>query len=207
MSFVAGDIVQLTLYALYNSVISTNVFHYQVISPQVEYFPDTVLDAFITDVITPAQGLFASSMSFTQVALKNLTNGIDIGAKNYTVNGSVSGEGLPPFACYGYRLNRTNALTRHGHKRFMGIPESMQGGGTIAAGALTLANGLATRMAEHLIEDAQSNRNFDFAPVIIGRDLDAGGSYVLNLAKVNPVQSGQYVSISTQNTRKFGRGI
>lgn len=206
MSMATNDIVQLTVSGTYLSQQWMNVFHYKVITPQTVYDPITVMDAFASDVMGNILQVCVSLWSFTTIDFKNLTNALDIASNGYTVAGGVSGDGLPAFAAWAFRLNRASALTRHGHKRFTGVPESMQTNGSASGTAPSILASIASILASDLVEDSQNDKNFTLRPVIVGRTLNQSGDYELDLSKINTILSAQYVNLSTQNTRKAGRG-
>lgn len=206
MAMSAGNIIQITMRTTFASQQALNVFHYAIITPQSEFNPETVCDAFVTDELAVLMPQLSSQVVLTGVEYKDLTNGLDIYEKAYSVNGGQSGDALPPFAAYAFRFNRSTALTRHGQKRFWGIPESHQANGTAISSQIPYLTEIADTFNGDLQETAQSSRNFVANPVIVGRTLNAQNVYELDLTKINPVASVAYVRISTQNTRKIGRG-
>jgi hypothetical protein len=204
---VFGDILQLTAFTSFAGQIGMNVFHYQVLVTQVETAYQYVTAAWASDKWAMIAAHLSSQVVLTSLEVRNLTNGVDIYSAAFNVAGSVSGDALPPFVAYAFRLNRTNALTRHGQKRFWGVPESLQANGAPIASELPYLQQIGEDLGGNLVEESQGNHNFELATVIVGRVLNAEGQYELALNRLNPVLSSQFVRISSQNTRKIGRGI
>lgn len=206
MTMSVNNVIQLSVKSTFAGQRGLNVFHYQVTDPQATYDPTYVTTAFRVDVLAGLWANLNAGAVINAVEYRDLTNGVDLYEDAGTLAGSLAGEALPPFACYAFRLNRTSAITRHGQKRFWGCPETSQANGVVIPAQVTALNAWAAILAEPLLEDSQGQYNFGMVPVIVGRTLNAQGVYALDLNKLNYVGSAQFVSLSTQNTRKIGRG-
>jgi hypothetical protein len=106
-----------------------------------------------------------------------------------------------------FRLVRTNGTTRHGQKRIGGLPEGHINGNSVASGLVAAYNTVATTIGGHFIRTGTVDHDFDLAPVIVGRfpqgDPNEGE---LDLSVINPVQSAQFIRLTSQTTRREGRG-
>jgi hypothetical protein len=198
------DIIQVTLRGTLYGQRVLNVFHYKVtdVTGAVDYdlIAGTCLSKLTSD-ITPIQ---VSAMTWERCDLDNLTDGLSFGSATGTFNGVLATEGFAPFAAWYFRLNRSTKLTRSGGKRIAGVPENEVSNGTAESSFIPT---LAVAAGEMLLP---INWNFLSAPVgsgsmelgILGRNPDG----TFDLSRFNGVSGIEYVSVSTQNSRKFGRG-
>lgn len=115
---------------------------------------------------------------------------------------------LPPFMAWHIQQVRTTKTTRHGGKRFAGINE-----GHINSGVPAISNayieGMETFAGSNLVASGTSGHDYVLAPVIIGRDKvieDGKTKYVPDYTNYNYVKQAVFKGISTQRTRKPGRG-
>jgi len=209
MAMTVGDILQIT--DVQDTLLQTalNVYFYRVESLETLADYDDVQGAFklqIIDNCTPLQS--SSWTAHTRIVIKNLTNAVDIAEFPYNLVGEVSGDAAPSFTALSFRLVRSTAITRHGSKRIGGITESMTVGNDLAAGVNTLTTALADAMAAPLVVDGTVDHDITLVPVIVGRipqgEPNAGE---LDLSVINPVSSVQFIRVTTQTTRRAGRGI
>ena len=119
--------------------------------------------------------------------------------------GPIGGEDLPPFVAAGIRLTRSTNETRHGQKRlFVGSETSMAGGAWLTADFLAY-EAIADIMGADLVADSLPwspviVRRFTLAPDPVLLPVDGYIYNFVNGAVVNP-------NVTSQTTRKFGRGI
>lgn len=206
MAMLPGNIIQIKAGQTYLSQAILNVFFYEVVSLDVGVTLENVLTTFTGWWTTNIKPLQVTTCALTTLEAKDLSNGIDIASRSVSVAGSLTGDGVPSFVTLSFRLNRTTGLTRHGQKRFAGCSEAAIIGNDLSGGVLTAANTAATGLASSLLSDSGTN-DHELKPVIIGRNKLPDGTYELDITKVNDVQSAQYVRVSTQTTRRAGRGI
>jgi len=106
---------------------------------------------------------------------------------------------MPPFVAWAFRYNRASLAVRHGQKRIGGVSEQDVDAGLASAGVSANLQALAAAMGANLATVGLEN---EWEPRIV-RVTGVPGAYVYTDFPVNSVQ---YVRVSTQNTRKFGRG-
>lgn len=212
MAPVSNDIIRVTDFQTFLGQTIINTYFYRYIpgdDPDVDYSGlSAKFNAFATVI---ANNIQSNLLTHTQYRIENLTNGIDLVEVPASVVGAGTGDALPSYAAFSFRLNRTTKLTRHGQKRIAGLTEAMIIGNEVTAGMVTPLNGVADAMATPLVELVGPEPDYTYEPVIIGRDLvvnpETGNeTYELNLMKINPVQSAQFVRLTTQTTRRKGRG-
>lgn len=111
-------------------------------------------------------------------------------------------QALPPFCAVGVRLTVATRVTRPGQKRFYGMFEEDQAEGVVSVGFNTLIDALAPKYSTQLTLGAPVATG-NLTPVILrlapdGVTIDA----IQNVAGYvkNP-------NVTTQNSRKIGRGI
>lgn len=113
--------------------------------------------------------------------------------------GSVTGDCLPPYAAYGFKLNRDGVGERNGYKRFAGVPESLQNDGhptgTVTANAPTIEAALSADLTvgdetwEPLIRRTRVHKVVQNPPTY----------WIMGPAV--------FTGITTQSSRKYGHGI
>lgn len=208
MALAIGDILQFTDVQSYLGQRMLNVYTYRVDSFESLVDYDDLAQQFELLIITPMLDLQVTTVEHETVLVRNLTSGVDIWEEPSGQTGGVAGEAFPSFVAIGIRLNRSTALTRHGQKRVGGIPEAAVSGNGLAGAFVAAADVLATAMADPIVKTGTQDEDFVLTPVIVGRypigDPNAGQ---YDLSKVNEVSSAQVVSVTSQTTRKAGRGI
>lgn len=201
-----GDLYELTDVQILEGQQVLNVYHYtQVAEATVGTNVVALQNAWTTFILVPL--VLVQSVHVEHVGYKvvNLDNPDEFGLQVATATGNVSGEALPPFCAWSFRLNRATRLVRNGQKRIGGVPESFNDGGVATGAALTLLPAVAIAMGA-LITDTISGASF--TPRIVHKATEAGpgGSPPATPRADYAVASAEYTRISTQNTRKFGRG-
>ncbi len=207
MAATVGDILQFTDVQTYLNQQILNVYHFEVtvLGSAVDY--QDMADAFQTQYVLEIQALQSNSLMHTSTIIKNLTNGLDIFEDPSSILGTDTATPGPSFAALQFRLLRATALTRHGAKRIGGLTEAIIDGNNINVAFTNPINDVATVMAAGVVVSASTDESFTLKPVIVGRypagDPNAGQ---LDLSKVNDVASAQFVRLTTQTTRRAGRG-
>lgn len=209
MALAVNNIVQITDVQTYLGQTMLNVYFYRVtaLEPAADY--SDLAEAFDNVVRSKVKAIQSTSVVHPFIQVKNLSNGIDIHDQIDSQNGMLaSGDDLASFYALGFRLVRTNATTRHGSKRIGGIGEAVTYGNDIIAAYLDEAAALATALASPIVREGTVDHDLSAQPVIVGRypqgHAQAGE---LNLAVINPVQSAQFIRVTTQTTRRAGRGV
>jgi hypothetical protein len=173
-----------------------NVFHYasetltNSISDMATSFEDTILEA-----IAP---ILSTNMFWTAIELQFVRGSTMFGSFPITFGGAVSGDSLPPYACWDFTFVRGAALERNGYKRFSGIPESLQAYGSASSGALANLTNAAIAMQGGFATDADV-----WVPVIQRKVIHHVNQHPPVYYDISGVI---YSKIGTQNSRKFGHG-
>jgi hypothetical protein len=165
---------------------------------------EDVLEGFRTVVLPSIQAIQSDEVEYGTAEADNLTNGVDFGTDPLYagLTGNIVGEALPPYAAWAFTLERASKLTRNGAKRFAGVAETSQEDGAATAAFNPL---LATAESAIGTSFAYSNAQGAFSafPLIVG--VDANGQRDLSRVQIPTGATGNKF-VSTQNTRKFGRG-
>lgn len=155
----------------------------------------------------------SETVKYYAVAVKELSGGSNPGAEaDYAIPtgdqvGENTAECLPPSAAYSIRFTRPSNQFRHGFKRFAGVPEDKQSAGYVGSSAMAVLDSVGNGLLDGFNPYDSSN-----APRVL-----VTLTYVLQRAVVNGVSLttpvygrpiGKVVSpaVSSQNTRKYGRG-
>jgi len=150
-------------------------------------------------------------LSHWNINVESLDGSLDFGT--YTIppaereGTQVDTNSMSPFAAYGIKLVVSTRQVRPGSKRISGVGEAAVGnGGAILTPQLTVLNTLADQMTQNLV----SLLTLDvMLPVIVGfpHPVSPTGRPA-RLTRVDfPVVSASVMpTLTTQNTRKYGRG-
>ena len=195
-----GDVVELTLHGTVLGQVNLNVFAYQQTAGVGTDGAGGLATSFIATVVPAMQAIVTDNTGYQSVSWRSLHGTFAEGntALGTTV-GSRSAPALPPYACWAFRLLRTNSDSRGGYKRIAGIAESDQDNGVYTGSIITPLTAMATTL--HLSLSTTGGNTW--IPVV--------PSFILNgspraVPLFNPVAGAIFQRISTQNSRKFGHG-
>jgi len=155
--------------------------------------------AFNGTVIPSLQLVQSTDLGYTNVDFFNLDDPTEFGTATTTAVGLVASEALPPFVAWSFRLNRITRAVRNGYKRIPGVPESFQANGTATTAAIVLLTNSAAILAGTLTESGGSGV---WKPQVVRRLPGPPPTHT-------PFDFGlcQYLAITSQVSRKVGRGI
>jgi hypothetical protein len=158
------------------------------------------------------QTLTSVLQAFIKVIVTEISGGSNPGlTAEYTIppgeglGGSTSDPGSP-FDAFGLRFTASDGGFRHGYKRFPGVSEGFESLGHVSGGATTLLPAIGAALLTNWlsVNDAGSNV------------ITSGNHYMLRKTRshgmpVSPIQYSRPIGVSvqditTQNTRKYGRG-
>lgn len=208
MALAQGDVVQIVDNQSYLLQVVQNVYEYYAYEVTGTVTLEEIGEEWKTTILPPILGVQSDDILHDVLYMKNLSNGVDIWDETTNVSGAiVSTDQSPSFTAVGIQLLRSTALTRHGGKRIGGISDANIQGNSLIGTALTNMPAMLAAMAAELnVVGASGSANL--YPVIVGRfpqgSLNAGE---MDLSKLNPIQGAQFKRITTQNSRKAGRGI
>jgi hypothetical protein len=195
-----GDIYNIVATGHMDLQLVINSYHYALNSGSAPVTLNALAADFASVVIQPVRAIQTTAMLWESVLVQD----VDPTGLAFTLTfspaeaGNVSDESLPPFACWSFLMVRHNRSTFNGHKRFAAIPETWQSEGVISAGHTTAIGNVQTALAASI--NAGSGT---YIPVIYSTILNG----VLRATPlVNLIDSAQFKGITSQNTRKFGRG-
>lgn len=213
MAAIEGDILEIVLVQTLFTEVCNNIFHYRLDDVTGTPTYDDILDAWAVGVLDKINDIQSADVNNVRTIVRNLTNGLDIVEDPNTAIGSVGAASSPSFVAYAFRLLRSTSLTRHGSKRFAGVDEGTHLDNSAQGSVPLLFDELETALGSPVEIDGAGGAGF-LQPVIVGRTFVAGvpeedtkDHYELDLAKINVVQGAQYIRITSQTTRRVGRGI
>lgn len=194
-----GDLYRVIDHQSFDGQEVLNVYHY--VQTDGAGAADELLTAFNEDMIPSIRAVQNTSLTHTLLEAINLDNDADFGSMALTSSnaGTRAGESLPVFTCWAFRYNRATRAVRNGQKRICGPNEGDQSGGDAISAMLTPLNALAGAMEDPVTETVTSS---SWKPVIV-RTTGTSAPFTYTSFDISSVQ---YVRISTQNTRKRGRG-
>jgi len=184
-----------------------NVFYYKQITPGgTDEGAEHLAGVFESEIGVVIRVMQAQVVQWLSVNVENIVPGPDFFVQPYTsVFGDQAGDALPPTNCWSFRLNRASSASRNGQKRFAGVTEASQVNGFPTSGQTTILNAVAAVLDDVIGGPAPANATYQ--PIIFR----AGRDSVTIPEKIIPavvqadfdIASAQFVSIGTQNSRKF----
>jgi hypothetical protein len=211
MAITLGSLIQMVVRFNIVSGIAINEWKYTVDGSAFLVEPVQIAEAYWNHIKAAYRGLVPLDYgpTFNSILITELNNpvgdyaeySIPVGERAGTRGGTV-GEPLPPYDSVGIRLTVGSRETRPGPKRFPVLYEGDQNNGTLGAAVTTAANALMAVMTEPMILGAPA-ATIVLNPVVAGRDTPTG-----DFTRIQPVVG--WVTnprVTTQNSRKFGRGI
>lgn len=186
-----------------------NVFHYLIDvsggTPTLSGSGQNIIDDWAGDYTSLLQDIISAEITFDGIDLVNLTDPTEIFVGDFTspFSGGVTGDVLPPYAAWAFIKRRATASTRNGQLRLPGVPESLQVNGLATAPAVEDLEAFADLFQVGFSAAATLPEPFtaQFFLRIVRKDVTGA------LDVVNTITGVEYRSLSTQNTRKFGRGM
>ena len=214
MSVAIGNIIKITDFQSFLGQLMENVYFYRLTAvPAADdgfTVDETICNKFNADVRLLVLPLQESSCQHTITRMDNLSDGVSFAEVSAPAVGTISGDPEPSFMAYNFVLRRSSKITRNGSKRIGGLDEGgVSGNGITTVGPALTA--LGTAMAAPLSYAVGGVATPFAEPVIVGRVKvalpDGGFDYVLDLAKINPIASAAFTAVSTQRSRKAGKGL
>lgn len=203
-----GDIHDVILKGYYdlNRSQVINVFHYVETGAVPVSFDEAALaSTFAGTVVPDLLAITHNVVKYYEVEAVKRTGTENVGVSGvYTFSGAtgtglIEGDAMGPESAFAVKFPRPSNLFRHNYKRFCGVPENYQN-----KGVLTLPAGTWDTLKARLLAELVVNANATFAPAMVrktvgGQTLAAVRWSIITNAVLSP-------NISTQNTRKVGRG-
>lgn len=207
-----GDVYEVIDAQDYRGKEILNTYFYQVSDDGVD--ATLVADAWVAQVLPEVRGLQSGDVLHVEVRVRNLFNHADATIIPTGLAGTLvlaSADTLPTHDAVGFKLVRASASTRHGQKRYAGIPETYHTDGQYTGAPIATAfAALAAALQEQLVDTVGSLANFA-VPIIVGRIAetvagkttyrlpDALGELVFSLISDVILNT----EVTTQNTRKL----
>jgi len=159
--------------------------------------------AFIADIVPSIIALCADQYICDDVLTINLDNPDDFDTEVIGLAGTVTGQHLPIYNAWAFEYTRTTRAIQNGRKAIGIIAEPDSENGIATSDALARLTTLENALAGE-IDDAVTTSSW--RPQLWRRP----GTYVSGVVSAPglfyEVDDVRYVRISTQNTRKIGRG-
>jgi len=164
-------------------------------------------DLFEAQVIPRILAVTSDSMTYTDVEIEAIESPTDFYTTSFSYPGILgSGEDMPPFTAWAFKLNPNRLDRKGGSKRFAGIREPYQENGVNSGGIQSELDDLAIVLGKRLISGLVA-----YIPTLYSKrcvkDSETHRCTNFFIEDFTRVTSAVYDAISTQNTRKFGNGI
>lgn len=193
---------ELILKTLYGSYECLNVFHYKQTGGTGGALE--LASAFDMQVLDDLAGILLTTVSFTEIAITNLDDPTDFTVYTPigTTQGTRSGDGLPAFVAWGFRLNRATREVRNGYKRFVGVSETDQAGGSSVPAIQTALDAVELALSTALTH-AGTGSSWDLVIMRVTRNPEDPELPLVGYTYTDfPVADVVHYALTTQNTRK-----
>lgn len=193
-----GNRYRITDAQVYLSQGCLNVYHYKQIAGTAGSASDllTPFIEFIIPDILALQMAQLTHVAFTCVNLDDLDDYAIVTPAPALAGTLSAGDPEPSYIALEFQFIRSTRASRHGWKRIAGVSENGVSGNDITGTYPTAVNTAATAMFSNVIGAGGT-----YTPVIVRRNI------VPALSVDFPVADVVFKRLSTQNTRKAGRGM
>ena len=224
-----NDILMFIVFGTYAGQRWENAYFYRVTLMGGSFvegdFPSLVqgwLDEYLTVIFNPQANLFSTGLSVVGARGENLFNVGGIGAYSlvnpiFGLNGT---ESAPPQQAYGWSTPSLKRGMNSGQRRMAGcVTEHVEGYGYLSPAAAVALNNMGAAMGEDMnITYGVNDSEVQIRPVIVKRVRTGAGTDEDPYEYRLPRQASEGVTyrannwtvrpyVTTQNSRKYGRGI
>lgn len=156
-------------------------------------------NAWIDQIFPVWRNIIVGNCQSQSIFVEGLVGAADLYNVDLVENGLRTGQQMPPFVAWAFRLNRGARGERNGYKRFGLISETDVEEGSAALGVIDELDSMAS------ILSAEIGQPVPFWSPLIQRRFE-------NKVELDPptywtFNDASYVNVSTQNSRKIGRGM
>jgi len=209
MAIVDGSLIEVQMNMLNLGQVNLNVWQYRIVDHIGTVTMVQLLEGWWNHVKATYRAIAPASYgnSFVSVRGRELNNPsgdyaeFDVPtAERVGTRAGASGDIMPPFAAVAARLVVGSRVTRPGQKRFPFMLEGDQANGVLVAGIVTAHTTLLAVMIAPMTLGAPAALE-QLQPIVVKKDTNG-------FVTANQDISGYLVNpnVSSQNTRKFGRG-
>lgn len=199
MGTVLGDLLQVTARQMYLEQELFNVYYYRVVqlAPADSSVYELFVDQFISTVIDPIRQIQNTLLTYNQIEVRNLSNGLDLYTETVDIDGLISADltnAAPSYVSAGFKLVRESLATRNGYKRIAGLSE-----GNIVGNGFNFVAGDQEEIQNGLASDISIGLALFAEPVIVRRPITVPAGTGYTYASIG---SAIFSGLGTQNTRK-----
>jgi len=160
--------------------------------------------AFAEDIVSPILDRLHSAYRLIDLYIVNLDDLDDFGTFPIDEPGVQGGEYLPVYNAWGFEYIRTTRAIRNGSKRFSIVAEAAQTNGAATIEEQAALEALAVTLGNTISAVTTS-------PIFTPRLWKRPGTYDTGIVTAPgafyPISVVRYVGMTTQNSRKPGRGV
>jgi len=194
-------VITMRSHAVTNDQSIQNVFCYEVIdgTPTAEFLGDY----FKANVLPTIQAILSNGTIIDDFYVVNLEVPSDFATVTSGDDGDIGGDSMPTFVAFEFEYVRTDRTINNGRKAFALVPEDSVVGGVVTPTVRALCNTLADQLAADLVD---VGIGASYRPKIWRRPGVYAAGAVAAPGSFFPVADVKFNRISSQNTRKTGRG-
>lgn len=211
MAINQGSLIEIALRQTVLSGVALNTYTYQVTTMPGTVLPVDICAAWWSHVKATQRAMVASGFGavLNSIKITELNNpegdyaeyAIPLAEQTGTRSAPTQAEGLPPFIAAGVRLLVGSRLTKPGQKRFPFLVEQDSAGSMLQSAMLALVQAHAAVISAEMLLGAPAALT-TLSPIVCRRDPQG-------VVLAHQLVTGYLVNpwVTTQNTRKMGRGI
>lgn len=210
MAIEIGALLEIAVQGVNQSNLVMNVMQYEVTTSAPTITAENAAEAWWGHVKATYRSVATTYYDglFRQVQVRELNNpagafgtyAVPLAEQGGTRSPGASPQGLPPFCAVGVRLNVGTRVTRGGAKRLMGLMEADQDNGVLVAGVVSAAQAWADFMIQGMTLGAPA-ATMTLLPIVCRKDATG-----VVTAHQSIQSAGVNLNVTSQNTRKYGRG-
>jgi hypothetical protein len=159
---------------------------------------------WVTTVLISVQNITSTGFIINDISTVNLDDPSDFDIHSIGSAGIKVGDQMPSFVAFEFEYQRATRAVNNGRKAFGLVAESTVSNGGADAGIITDLNILAGQLESPIISLAPAAT---WTPRIFRRPGTYASGVTPPPGAMFPISGVQYRRVSTQNTRKTGRGI
>lgn len=211
MAITLGSLIRITMRGSNLAQAAYNDFDYRVDGSAFLVEPVQIAEAWWNHVKTTYRGVVGTPFTdyFQSVTIRELddplgdygTYNVPIGERAGTRSGGTQSTPMPPYVAFGMQLTVGSRVTRPGQKRVGGVMEADNASGALDATSLAAWNAFGAVISASMILGAPA-ATIVLNPAVVGLNPDG------TIRADQPVTGWlANTNLTTQNSRKFGRGI
>lgn len=182
-----------TTYSYLGETMQNRFYYLQTLGPAGAALLGSLIE---DDIMPPVQAIQSDDVTYSFIVTLNLDDTGDFDTIAFGGLGQRTGDGMPPFTSWGYKLISSDRVLRAGGKRFGGVSETDVTDGVADAGVITALQGVANVLWIELADGPEDNT---WIPVLHRPAVAEPAAPAITVS----ISGSPYMRVTTQSSRKF----